>query len=119
MALAGESGVEVSDWTVGSSSSTATSSDRAGSAVTGGCVVEVVVRKSQGGANKGMSRSLEGIGRAGRQDNAGSLEVVPWEELEALRGLARSMEEDVEDDKEEQNEVGATMLPFIHRLDLF
>jgi hypothetical protein len=73
---------EVLDWTNPSAS---------------GVVIQVLVRKSQGGAGKGMSRSLEGL----RVRNQG-MEVCAWNELDGLGDVGRTV---VQAEKVETQEV--------------
>jgi elongator complex protein 5 len=90
MALKGENNIEVSDWTAGSSS-------QGENGIGGGCVVEVLVRKAQGGAGKGMSRSLEGL----RSDKGRRLESIGWEDLDELKNLATSFTGDETNDNQQ------------------
>ncbi len=102
MALQGENGIEVSDWTAGPS--------QGDNGTSGGCVVEVLVRKAQGGAGKGMSRSLEGL-----QSQKGlAIQSVRWEELDELRDLARNLEADEVDaePKDEAKHPSQEHIPF-------
>jgi hypothetical protein len=64
----------------------------------GGVVVQVLVRKLQGGANKGMSRSLEALVPRGA-----GLVACPWNEVDGLRDVGRTyVSSGVEPEKESQ-----------------
>ncbi|KAJ9094809.1 hypothetical protein QFC20_006823 [Naganishia adeliensis] len=75
----------------------------------GGVVVQVLVRKLQGGANKGMSRSLEALVPRGA-----GLVACPWNEVDGLRDVGRTyVSSAVEPEKESQeNHPSQQHIPF-------
>lgn len=82
--------IELVDW--------ASSGEGEGESAKGGVVVQVLVRKLQGGANKGMSRSLEALVPRGA-----GLVACPWNEVDGLRDVGRTyVSSAVEPEKESQ-----------------
>ncbi|KAI5450191.1 hypothetical protein NCC49_003340 [Naganishia albida] len=82
--------IEVIDW--------AASGEGEAETVMGGVVVQVLVRKLQGGANKGMSRSLEALVPGGT-----GLAACSWNELNGLRDVGRTyVSSGVEPEQESQ-----------------
>lgn len=79
--LAGGGVVELCDWAGGAAVDGKGDDSRAR-----GVVVQILVRKQQGGANKGMSRVLEGL----MPGAGGGLVSCAWNEVDGLRDVGRT-----------------------------
>lgn len=86
--------IEVIDW--------AASGEGEAETMMGGVVVQVLVRKLQGGANKGMSRSLEALVPGGT-----GLAACSWNELDGLRDVGRTYVSSGVEPEQESQEVGS------------
>ncbi|KAJ9119305.1 hypothetical protein QFC24_005776 [Naganishia onofrii] len=89
--------IEIGDWagfgtgiTKSEMDATASNAGSTSSAGEGGVIVQILVRKQQGGANKGMSRTLEALRPLRSASVPWSLDSCPWYELSGMEDVGKA-----------------------------
>jgi hypothetical protein len=89
--------IEIGDWagsgtgiTKSEMDATASNAGSTSSAGDGGVIVQILVRKQQGGANKGMSRTLEALRPLRSASVPWSLDSCPWYELSGMEDVGKA-----------------------------